>query len=398
MSGLIPLPGSPDVVEGVAAALRDEAQRVASAHERLLLVRQGATWDSPAGRAFAAQVAQLPPVLDAVARRYAGAAAVLRVFAVAFREAQDECTAAITLRERGVLRRDRFAEALAAAESSASPDELARVPVLRELMAQGAGEVLDSERRYVAARHRFDEADQRCRRSLEALGRDVLTDSWQYNGLKGAATVGDSVAATAGYAALFPPWRPAATVVSVNAGAVGTAAHGLVKLAYDEGSWAPLIEGGVLGMVGFSAQSLRAASVARGLPTAAHEGPTGFAGPGRRLLAGIKSHGATNDPWKLPPAPARPARPATAVTGRPRPPWRERARATARRQADRKLKPFRDDWGVASHNGADARAMLQTAWGLQAGRTLYEKGTEVNDAYERVAVARERWQHRRRSG
>ena len=397
MSGLLPLPGSPDVVEGVAAALRDEAQRVASTHERLLIVQHGATWDSPAGRAFAAQVAQLPPVLDAVARRYAGAAAVLRGFAQAFREAQDECSAAITLRERGVLRRDRFAEAVAAAEASASPDELARVPVLRGLMAQGAGEVLDSEQRYVAARQRFNQADQRCRRSLEALGRDVLTDSWQYNGLKGTAALGDSVAATAGFVALFPPWRPAATAVSVNAGAVGTAAHGLVKLAYDEGEWTPLIEGGVLGMVGFSAKSLRAASVARSLPSVAHEGPTGFASPGRRLLAGIKAHGATNDPWKMPPAPARRAR-ARPVTDRPRQPWRERARATAQRQAVRKLKPFRDDWGVASRNGADARVMLQTAWGLQAGRTLYEKGNEVNAAYERVSMARERWQHRGRSG
>ncbi len=398
MSGLLPLPGSPDVVEGVAAALRDEAQRVASAHERLLAVRQGARWDSPAGRAFAAQVAQLPPLLDAVAQRYAGASAVLRVFAAAFREAQDECTAAITLRERGVLRRDRFADALAAAEASTSPDELARVPVLRDLMAEGAAEVLDGERRYVAARRRFDEADQQCRRALESLGRDALTDTWEYNTLKGAAAVGDGIAATAGYVAMIPPCRPVATVVSVNAGAVGTLSHALVKLAYDEGEWAPLLEGGALSMVGFSASSLRAASAARGLPTAAHEGPAGFAGPGRRLLAGVKAHGAANDPWKLPPAVARPARVAPSAADGPRSPLRERTREMVRRQADHRLKSFRDDWGVASRNGADARLMLQTAWGLQAGRTIYEKGKEVNAGYERVVMARERWQQRQRSG
>jgi hypothetical protein len=69
VSGYAPIPGSPDVVEGLAAALRDEAQRVASAQERLLTLRHGARWDSPAGHAFAAELARVPPVLDAVARR-----------------------------------------------------------------------------------------------------------------------------------------------------------------------------------------------------------------------------------------------------------------------------------------------------------------------------------------
>jgi hypothetical protein len=256
-------------------------------------------------------------------------------------------------------------------------------------MAEGAAEVLDSERRYVAARHRFDEADQRCRRALEALGSDVLTDTWEYNSLKGAAAVGDSIAATAGYVAMIPPCRPVATMVGVNAGAVGTLSHALVKLAYDEGEWAPLLEGGALAMVGFSASSLRAASVARGLPTAAHEGPAGFARPGQRLMAGVKAHGAANDPWKLPPAVARPTRAAASAADGPRPPLRQRAREMVRRRADRTLKPFRDDWGVASRNGADARLMLQTAWGLQAGRTVYEKGKAVNTGYERVVLARE---------
>jgi hypothetical protein len=197
---------------------------------------------------------------------------------------------------------------------------------------------------------------------------------------------------------MIPPCRPVATVVSVNAGALGTFSRALVKLAYDEGEWAPLMEAGALSMVGFSAGSLRAASVARGLPAAAQEGPARFVGSGQRLMAGIKTHGAANDPWKLPSAVVRPARAAASAAEGPRSPLRERAREQLRRRADRGLRPFRDDWAVASRNGADARLMLQTAWGLQAGRTAYEKGKQVNAGYERVVIAQERRQQRRRSG
>ena len=123
------------MVEGLAAALRDEAIRVGAAQTRLGMIRAGSRWDSPAGRAFAARVTELPPVLGAVAERYAGAAAVLRVFAEEFQEAQNACTQAIVLRERGIIRRDRFGEAMAQAELSDSPAEQARLPELRALMA-----------------------------------------------------------------------------------------------------------------------------------------------------------------------------------------------------------------------------------------------------------------------
>ena len=145
MSAYLPIPGSADVIDGLAAALRDEAQRIGSAQDRLLALRSRARWASPAGRAFTAQIRELPPVLSAVAERYAAAAAALGAFASEFREAQSACSLAITLRERGIIRRDRFAEAVAAAEASTSPAELARVATLRELMAQGAGEVLAAE-------------------------------------------------------------------------------------------------------------------------------------------------------------------------------------------------------------------------------------------------------------
>jgi hypothetical protein len=39
--------------------------------------------------------------------------------------------------------------------------------------------------------------------------------------------------------------------------------------------------------------------------------------------------------------------------------------------------------------------MLLTAWGLQAGSRVYTGGKQVNAAYERAVLARERWRQRR---
>ncbi len=390
MSAYPPIPGSPDVVDGLAAALRDEAQRVASAQERLLALRHAARWESPAGRAFAAELVLLPPVLDSVAQRYAGAAAALRVFASAFREAQQECNLAISLRERGIWRRDRYAEALAQAEASESPVERARVPELRRLMVEGATEVQDNEGRWVAARERFDEADRRCSRALGALVHDALTDTLDYDTVKGGARLADTVTSTAAGVGMVPAWRPAATAVGATSAAAGLLLDGVVKVAYDEGEWGPLVEELGLNAVGFAAGSLRTAAMARGLPSAAHRGPVGFSSTSSRLRHGVKAQARANDPWRLHPAPPRTPPPPRPAAGPPVP-VRERLRAAARERATRGARAARRDWAVATRNGADARAMLLTAWGLEAGSAAYTRGKQVNAAYERAEVVRERW-------
>ena len=392
MTAYPPLPGSPDVVEGLAAALRDEAQRVASAHERLLALRRGARWDSPAGRAFAAELALLPPLLDAVAQRYAGAAAALRVFASAFRDAQRECDLAISLRERGAWRRDRYAEALALAEGSGSPVERARVPELQRRMVEGAAEVLESERRWTTARRRFEEADLRCSRALGALVHDALTDTPAYDTVKAGARLADAVTTNAAHAALVPACRGPATAVGATSAATGFVLHGIAKLAYDEGEWGPLAEELGLDVVGFAAGSLRTGALARGLPSAAHSGPVGFTDTASRLKAGFTTQARANDPWRLRPAPRQPRPSATRVDGSAVPvPVRERVRAATRERAARAVTAARRDWATATRNGADARAMLLTAWGLEAGSAAYTRGKQVNAAYERVELARERW-------
>lgn len=380
MSGYLPIPGSADVIDGLVAALRDEAQRIGSAQDRLLALRSRARWASPAGRAFSAQIRELPPVVSRVADRYAAAAAALRAFACEFREAQSECSLAITLRERGVIRRDRFAEAVAAAEASTSPAELARVATLRELMAQGAGEVLAAERAYLTAMERFERADARCAGALRALADDRLADTWQYDTIKTAAGLATSAASAASLVALVPVCRPAAGAVATTAGGLGLGLDAMVKVAYDEGEWQPIVEGVVLSAVGLGAGSLRQATRARGLPSPLHEGPVGFGSPGRRLAAGTRAHAAAAG-HSAPPGPAR----AEELAGL----GPESLRRRAQDALARKVAAAQNDWRVATRNGADARAMLLTAWGLRAGAATYTTGKQVNDAYERAMLARE---------
>ena len=390
MSGYLPIPGSPDVVEGVAAALRDEAVRIDTAQSELRILRAGARWSSPAGQAFADRVAELPPVLGAVAERYAAASTMLRTFADEFREAQEACSRAIVLRERGVLRRDRFGEEAAVAEASGSPAELKQVPRLRELMVEGAAEVLAQERAYGEARERFEQADRRCARALGALVEDVLADTWQYDTVKGAGALGHGVADTAGMLGLIPFCKPVAGAVGATASGVAMGADLTVKLAYGEGEWRPLVGDAVLGAVGFGAGSLRQASRARGLPSAAHEGPTGFGTGQERLAAGIRAHATESNPWRL-----RGRSPGTGADGPAHPAHRRVAgsstlRGRAREAAARRVAAARDDWALAVLNGADARAMLFTAWGLEAGRTAYTKAGQVTDAVEKGRLAYER--------
>lgn len=388
--GYPPIPGSPDVVEGLAAGLRAEAQRVASAQERLLALRHGSSWDSPAGRAFASEVATLPTVLDAVAQRYAGAAAALREFACAFREAQRECNLAITLRERGLLRRDRYLEALGHAETSELPQERARVPELQRLMVEAAGEVLDNERRWCAARRRFDEADRRCSRLLGGLVHDALTDSLQYDAVKGAARLSDSVSANAAYAALVPTWRPVAAAVGATATATGFLLDGVVKVAYDEGQWSTLAEEAALDAVGFATGALRTGALARGL-SGKTQGPVGFSSAGDRLRHGLASEARDGVPWRVRPAPKAttppnppPGAPLGASAGARPLPLRQRVRAAASERAMRPVRAARADWASATRSGADARTMLLTAWGLKAGTTAYTRGKQVDEAWEKA--------------
>ncbi len=266
---------------------------------------------------------------------------------------------------------------MAAAEASTSPAELARVSTLRELMAQGAAEVLAAERAYLAAMERFERADARCAGALRALADDRLSDSWQYDTIKTAADLATSAASAASLVALVPVCRPAAGAVATTAGGLGLGLDAIVKVAYDEGEWQPIVEGVALSAVGLGAGSLRQAARARGLPSPLHEGPVGFGSPGRRLAAGARVQAAAAGPGLSPAGSSR----GTRGLGP------ESLRRRAQDALARKVAAAQNDWRVATRNGADARAMLLTAWGLRAGAATYTTGKQVNDAYERAVLA-----------
>src|SRR5690242_9218848 len=95
MSELPPLPGHPGAVRVLADRLAATSQRLSALAGVLARLRDGATWDGPAGEAFGTRLREVGPVLDAVAARLGGAAAPLRGLAVAMEEAQAVIAAAV---------------------------------------------------------------------------------------------------------------------------------------------------------------------------------------------------------------------------------------------------------------------------------------------------------------
>jgi len=168
--------------------------------------------------------------------------------------------------------------------------------------------------------------------------------------------------------------------VATTAGGVGLALDAIGKAAYDEGEWQPILEGVALSAVGLGAGSLRQAARARGLASPLHEGPVGFGSPARRLAAGARAQTAAAGPRAVR-GPARAEEPAGLGP--------ESLRRRAQDALTRKVAAAQNDWRVATRNGADARAMLLTAWGLRGGAAAYTTGKQVNDAYERAVLARE---------
>ena len=66
MSGLPPLPGHPGAVRLLADRLASTATRLSALASVLARLRDGATWDGPAGEAFGARLREVGPVLEAV--------------------------------------------------------------------------------------------------------------------------------------------------------------------------------------------------------------------------------------------------------------------------------------------------------------------------------------------
>ena len=224
MSALPPLPGDPGAVRLLAGRLTTSAQRLAALAAVLARLRDGATWDGPAGDAFGARLLEVRPVLDAVAHRLGGAAAPLRSLADAMEEAQAVISDAVRedadAEHAYAVLEDRAFALACAGSGEESPDLL----LVRHLQRDQVEVRTVAHARHAAALNRFREADRRCARALAALSVDGLADSLPYRTLVGASSVGHGLASLGTLATAVPWLRPVAAVAPSAAPAASPAA------------------------------------------------------------------------------------------------------------------------------------------------------------------------------
>jgi hypothetical protein len=382
VSGLPPLPGNPAGVREVADRLEATAQRLAALARVLARLRDGATWDSPAGVAFGARLAEVPPVLDTVAHRVGGAVAPLRSLATALEEAQAVVASAVRddaeAEHAYAVLEDRTYALLSAGSTEQGPEVLALRHLQREQVELRSGAGLQHR----AAVERFGEADAHGARVLRALAVDDVADSLPYRLLAGISSAGHDLAAVGPLAAVAPELRP----VAAASDAAGTAADGGLLLAYGEGDWRQLATGAAQLAAGGLAGALRRGAVEGAEHTASGVTVTRSLTVRQRLALGtVQEVRARRDALRaahaVPPqrgtasallgGPEPRMRRLPAPTGTPRPTVGSAVRAGAAQvramavaRADRMVL---DDWRLATANGAAARRMYAGGASLEIG-------------------------------
>ncbi|HSO65638.1 MAG TPA: WXG100 family type VII secretion target, partial [Ornithinibacter sp.] len=258
MSGLPPLPGDPAAVRLLAARLTSSSRRLGAITGALVRLRDGATWDGPAGDAFGRRLHEVTPVLDAVALRLGGAAAPLRRLADAMEEAQQVVSVAVRddddAEHAYAVLEDRAYALLSAGSGEEGPEVL----LVRHLQREQAEVRALAAARHAAAAERFREADRRCAQALRSLSVDGLTDSLPYRAVAGASSVGHDLSSLGPFAAGVPWLRP----VAVAGDVLGLAADGTLLVGYGEGDAGALAAGAALAATGGMAGVLRRGAVA----------------------------------------------------------------------------------------------------------------------------------------
>ena len=379
MTGLPPLPGHPGAVRLLADRLASTAQRMSALAGVLARLRDGATWDGPAGTAFGARLREMGPVLDAVAHRLGGATAPLRALAAAMEEAQAVIEAAVLDVDEAehayAVLEDRAASLVASGVGEGSPELL----VVRHLQMEQVEVQGVARASHAAASERFREADARCAAVLRALSVDGLADSATYRVLAGASNAGHEVATLGPVATVMPELKP--LVVVADGAAV--AADAALLAAFGEGDAGQLAVGAGLAAVGAAGGSLRRGAAAGAERTATGVVTTATLTARQRVALGVVREArarrdALRASFRVPPARGTPSAalggPAPraqvlsgtgaesllgvpGVMGRLRVGARRAAagaNAAARRRADR---AFLDDWRLATANGPQAQRM-----------------------------------------
>lgn len=373
MISLAPLSGSPDVAETLASSLQEAARTIGAAEGALSLVRPGAAWDTPAGRAFEARVQSLPHGLGLMAERYAGAAAALRAFAAEFREAQLVCTREAVAHAELSRSAEHLMASIDARGVPATEGDRAEVGVMERRRQEAILQMQASERRYAAAYERYQGADRRCAAVLDGLSHDSLDDSLVYRGMTGVQGGAGSVAQSVGAASLvMPELAPVAAI----AGGVALGADVGVKAVLGEGSWRAIGTEAGMSAMGVGGTLLKKSGVTSGAISGRHRAagrPTAT-----ELLAKGGRDYLKNPPWKL--APVDESRLRIPAAFGPREPLSRRLRAAITKAAD---KAVLDDWRAATANGRNGQAMLAASYGVKGAEKALTAYPKVKDALDR---------------
>lgn len=396
MTGVPPLPGHPAAVRLLADRLAATAQRLAALAAVLARLREGATWDGPAGDAFGVRLREVGPVLDAVAARLGGAAAPLRALADAMEEAQAVVALAVLDVDEAehayAVLEDRAVALVAAGLGDADPGLL----VVRHLQVEQVGAQRAARARHAAAAERFRAADERCAAVVRTLSVDGVADTLPYRVLAGASTIGHDLATAAPVAAVVPELKP----VVAAADAVGLGADAALLAAYGEGDAGQLAASAGLTAAGTLGGVLRYGAAAGAERTAAGIVTTARLTARQRVALGVvrevrERRDAVRASFQVPPPRGTPSAltggPAPhsvvgsgrgARTGLTAPTVAGRLGAGARRVAagaqsaarNRVNRAFLDDWRLASSNGPQAQRMYAAGATLEVGATVTTTG------------------------
>ncbi len=381
MTGLAPLPGSPAGVRIVADRLDATSARLGALARVLARLRHGVTWEGPAGGALGARLADVAPLLDAVAARLGGAVVPLHALAGAMEEAQ--AVIAVALRsereaEHAYLALEDRAYALVA--TGATEDDPALL-VLRHLQREQVRAQATAQADHRAAAERFREADARCARVLRALAVDAVADPATYRLLAGASSVGHDLASAGVLSAVAPQLRPLAAAGE----AVGVSADAALLVAYDEGDWATWGGAVALSATGGAGAALRRGAVAGAEHTARGAVSTRHLTTAQRVALGVAHEArARRDAVRAALADSPGRGTPSALTGGPvvrapgvapggatglLPRARDAARAGAARARAATTagldRAFRDDWRLATANGPAAQQLYVGGASLQ---------------------------------
>ncbi len=256
---LPPVAGDPDEVLRLAAGLASEAELLVALSRTLrgLADPAVATWASPAGAAFGRRVCTVPGVLDRIGNRYGVAAAALRRFAGALRQAQAEVAQCQRLHEQEWPAFLRAGDQMSLAETSDDPAQRLLAGQYRAQMVTHGERVQLAVRRHAEAREACAAADRACAVVLRGLLDDGLADSRLYDALTGTGRAAGAVADVAGAIAMLPPARPLG-VVATGAEVLGLTADAAVLALYGDGDLASLGMGVVAAAAGVAGPVLKA--------------------------------------------------------------------------------------------------------------------------------------------